>query len=93
MGNNLAASGCLPAADRYAMFRLCGAGDPAANQKNRAIVHCGYHKAVAVYAPARWKGLRRIAFSSESGYNRSDKRRSPYDKEAIEMNYPIEEIL
>lgn len=39
MGNNLAASGCLPAADRHAMFWLCGVGNPAANQKNRAIVH------------------------------------------------------
>ena len=38
----------LPVADRHVMFRLCGAGDQAADQKNRATVHCGYHKAAAV---------------------------------------------
>lgn len=38
----------FPVADRHVMFWLCGAGNPAANQKNRAAVHCGYYKAAAV---------------------------------------------
>ncbi len=41
-------SGCLPAADRHVMFWICSVGDPAANEKNEAVVHCGYHKAAAV---------------------------------------------
>ncbi len=41
-------SGCLPAADRHVMFWICSVGDPAANEKNEAVVHCGYHKVAAV---------------------------------------------
>ena len=44
----MAASGCISAVDRRFMFRFCGAGDPAANQKNRGTVHCGDHKAPAI---------------------------------------------
>ena len=60
MGNDLAASGRLPAADRHVMFWICGVGDLAANQKNRAAVHCGYHKAAAVtygYRPKILQGI------------------------------------
>ena len=48
MGNQLAASRRISAADRRFMFRLCGVGDWTANQKNRETVHCGYHKTTAV---------------------------------------------
>ena len=48
MGDRLAASGGISAADRGFVFRLCGAGNQTANQKNRETVHCGYHKAAAV---------------------------------------------
>ncbi len=36
-------------ADCHVMFGLCGAGDQAANQKNRAIVHCDTIKAAVTY--------------------------------------------
>lgn len=48
MGDQLAASGCISVADCCFMFRLCGAGDQTADEKNRETVHCGYHKAAAV---------------------------------------------
>ena len=48
MGEQLAASGCIPAADCSFMFQLCGAGDQTADQKNWETVHCGYHKAAVV---------------------------------------------
>ncbi len=48
MGNQLAASDYISAADCCFMFRFCSAGDQMANQKNRKTIDCGYHKAVAV---------------------------------------------
>ena len=48
MGNWLAVSGRIIAADRHFVFRFCGAGYQAANQKNRGTVNSGYHKASAV---------------------------------------------
>ena len=60
----MAASGCLPAADRHVMFWICGVGDPAANQKNRAAVHCGYHKAAAVTHGYRLKNSKEVSTNS-----------------------------
>lgn len=48
MGDSLAASGRVIAADCHIMFWVCGAGHHAADQKYPETVDCGYHKTPAV---------------------------------------------